>query len=137
MTTDEVKRRNERLHRALMQASRERGFDELLKKSRVEKIKNASKTATKYDESKINSQKIAQQIMKERVIENKILKYLENTYNNVFNTENTPVSVRIISQDLEIDVAEVRRICHQLAEIKKIQEISIGTYYKYYRVYGK
>jgi|GEM_PF-5616080 len=65
----------------------------------------------------------------------KIFLYLKNSANNIFNQENTPVSVRIIAQDLNITESDTAALCHKLYEtIPLVEEHRIGGKYPFYRI---
>lgn len=60
--------------------------------------------------------------------------YLRKARETLFGQGNTPVSVRIIAQDLNLDQDVVYRICTSLAQRDLLQEIRAGGQYPYYRI---
>lgn len=66
-------------------------------------------------------------------MEKKVLDYLEKCRKNPLNNHNTPVSVRILSQDLEISKEDIFRTCEKLVQKARIQKIDAAGQYPYYR----
>jgi len=71
---------------------------------------------------------------KERAVSANIMRYLKQSKENIFNTENTPVSLRILSQDLHEDINLIRKVSGKLALENKIQAISFGSNNLFYRL---
>lgn len=66
--------------------------------------------------------------------EHLIVRYLEKARDNIFSTDNTPVSVRIIAQDVNLSQDAVYRLCQSLAARDMLQEIDAGGPYPFYRM---
>lgn len=63
-----------------------------------------------------------------------VRRYLKSARDSIFSTDNTPVSVRIIAQDLHLSQEEVHRLCRGLAARNILQEIQAGGPYPFYRM---
>jgi hypothetical protein len=73
----------------------------------------------------------------EEKISRRIINYLKESSENIFNTDNTPVSIRILSEDLNENSNIIRKVCGDLAKQGLLQEISIGRDKKFYRFHAK
>jgi len=67
-------------------------------------------------------------------IADRIMVYLRKAKENLFGQGNTPVSVRIIAQDLNLSQDVVYHMCTSLARRDLLQEIRAGGRYPYYRI---
>jgi len=57
----------------------------------------------------------------------KVLKYLYNAHYELFNKDDTPVSLRIISEELKLNNRRAKDILEALEENKEVELIEIGT----------
>ena len=67
-------------------------------------------------------------------VDEQLTRYLRKARENIFDQGNTPVSVRILAQDLHLSQQAVYRACRDLARRGIIEEINASGPYPYYRL---
>jgi hypothetical protein len=64
----------------------------------------------------------------------RVIDYLNQARNSPFSQGNTPVSVRILAQDLSMSQEHVHGLCKKLARSGKLDEIEASGKFPFYRL---
>lgn len=67
-----------------------------------------------------------------------VYQYLKDAKEELFNPDNTPVSIRILSQDLGTDENRIKKICKKLVDDTsrkpRVEPVKAGRSFVFYRI---